>query len=53
MEKIIVIGSDQEQSRRLLNLLELLFPECLIQSLPGKDMNDRGRLSPESTGWGE
>jgi hypothetical protein len=53
MEKIVVISSDQERSRNLLKWLELLFPECLIESLPGKEMNDPVRFISDSTGWGE
>jgi hypothetical protein len=53
MEKIVVISSDQERSRNLLKWLELLFPECLIELLPGKDVNDPGRFVHENIGWGE
>gem|GEM_PF-5385246 len=53
MEKIIVITSDQERSRPLLKWLEILFPECLIESLPGKEVQDSDMFTHERIGWGE
>jgi hypothetical protein len=39
MEKIIMISPDTEASKTLLQCLELLFPECTIESLTGKMNN--------------
>ena len=53
MEKIIVISSDKERSRSLLKWLELLFPECFIESLPGKMIDNSEIFIPDRVGWGE
>jgi hypothetical protein len=36
LEKIVMISPDTEASKALLRCLELLFPECAIESLTRK-----------------
>jgi hypothetical protein len=55
MEKIIMVSSDTEVNNKLLRCLELLFPECVIESLPkskksnGTDVFTHGRVKHRNT----
>jgi hypothetical protein len=40
MEKIIMVSSDTEVNKKLLRCLELLFPECAIESSINKKYDD-------------
>ena len=47
MEKIILINYDMEKHRDLLRCLEILFPECVIESENISAVNNPHIFNPE------
>jgi hypothetical protein len=44
LEKIIMITPNEKVNQSLLRCLELLFPECVIESWTGRAVNDSNIL---------